>query len=102
MKDMKFDGGKTRMSLLLVGIAESVAAVADILTFGAEKYAAHSWKTVENGRERYLDAMYRHLNSIHQGERYDPESGRLHWAHVGCNAMFLLWYEIQDTKGDKK
>lgn len=94
-KDMKFDKGKTRMSLLLAGIAPSVKAVADILTFGAEKYEAHSWKTVPNAEERYLDALYRHLNAIHSGENVDPESGRLHWAHVACNAMFLLWFALQ-------
>lgn len=94
-KDMKFDQGKTRMSLLIAGIAPSIKAVADVLTFGAKKYAAHSWQTVENGEERYLDAMYRHLNAVHSGERVDPESGMLHWAHIACNAMFLLWFELR-------
>ena len=98
MKDMKFDQGKVRMSLLIAGLHESIKAVSEVLTFGAKKYEAHSWKTVPNGKERYLDAMYRHLNAIHSGERLDPESGLLHWSHVACNAMFLLWFEI---KGDK-
>ncbi len=99
---MKFDKGKTRMSLLLAGIPESVKAVSDVLTFGAEKYEAHSWKHVQGGRERYLDALYRHLNAIHSGEVRDPESGLLHWSHVGCNAMFLLWFAIQDEKENKR
>jgi len=85
---MKFDGGKPRWSLLMAGMSKSLEGVAKVLTFGAKKYAAHSWRTVPEGRERYRDALYRHLAAIEQGEELDPESGLLHWDHVLCNAMF--------------
>lgn len=86
---MKFDSGKPRWSLLMGGCGKALAGVAAVLTFGAAKYAAHSWKQVENNKERYRDAMYRHLNAIESGEDLDPESGLAHWDHVACNALFL-------------
>lgn len=93
-KDMKYDGDKPKMSLLLSGMAAPILEVAKVLTFGAKKYAANSWQTLENAEERYTDALYRHMNAIHRGELVDPESGLLHAAHVACNAMFLLWFAI--------
>lgn len=86
---LKFDGGKPRWSLLMQGCAKALTGVAEVLTFGAKKYAAHSWKQVENNKERYRDALYRHLNAIERGEVLDPESGLPHWDHVACNALFL-------------
>jgi len=86
---MKFDGGKPRWSLLMEGMSNALEGVAKVLTFGANKYAAHSWRTVPEGRERYRDALYRHLAAIEQGEELDPESGLRHWDHVICNALFL-------------
>jgi len=86
---MKFDGGKPRWSLLMEGMSKALEGVAKVLTFGANKYAAHSWRTVPEGKERYRDALYRHLAAIEQGEELDPESGLRHWDHVICNALFL-------------
>lgn len=86
---LKFDSGKPRWTLLMQGCAKALEGVAKVLTFGAKKYAAHSWKQVENNEERYRDALYRHLNAIEGGEATDPESGLSHWDHVACNALFL-------------
>jgi len=86
---MKFDGGKPRWSLLMAGMSKALEGVAKVLTFGAQKYAAHSWRTVPEGKDRYRDALYRHLAAIEQGEELDPESGLRHWDHVICNALFL-------------
>lgn len=86
---LKFDGGKGRWSLMMQGCANALAGVVEVLGFGAKKYAAHSWKQVENGEERYRDALYRHLHALERGEEIDPESGLPHWDHVCCNALFL-------------
>lgn len=94
-KDMKYDADKPRMDLLLSGCPLALEAVSSILTFGAKKYAAHSWQSVERGEERYLAALLRHLTAHAKGEQNDPESGMSHLAHAACNAMFILELELK-------
>lgn len=92
---MKYDGDKPRMDLLLSGCPNALEQVAQILTFGAKKYAAHSWQTVPQGDERYLAALLRHLTAHSKGEANDPESGMSHLAHAACNALFILELEAR-------
>lgn len=86
---LKFDGDKPRPTLLMQGCPNALAGVIGVLGFGAKKYAADSWKQVENGKTRYRDALYRHLAAVEAGEVNDPESGLPHWHHICCNALFL-------------
>lgn len=97
-QDMKFDAGKPRWALLMRGFAQSLAALVRVLTFGANKYAAHSWRTVPNGEERYRDALYRHLAAIEAGEKCDPESGESHYAHAAFNILALHELELQNDQ----
>lgn len=90
---MKYDAGKPRLDLLLSGCPNAINSVGGVLTFGANKYAAHSWQTVPGGEQRYLAALLRHLTAVGRGEEIDPESGLSHLAHVACNAMFILELE---------
>lgn len=94
-KDMKHDQGKPRMDLLIDGCPRALEAVAGILTFGAEKYADHSWQGVERGEERYKAALLRHLTAVSKGEATDSESGMSHLAHAACNALFILELELR-------
>ncbi|QOI69527.1 hypothetical protein XaavBphi31_30 [Xanthomonas phage Xaa_vB_phi31] len=87
---LKFDAGKVRPSLLIQGMPRALLRVADVLTFGAKKYEAHSWKQVENGEERYNDAKLRHMFAEALGDNQDSESGIEHLAHEICNSLFLL------------
>lgn len=87
---MKFDGDKPRMALLVDGCPNALEAVASVLTFGAQKYEADSWKGVPNGAERYKSALLRHLTAVGKGEVLDSESGLHHLAHAACNALFIL------------
>lgn len=97
MTGLKYDEGKPRMWLLPFA---SLVEIARVLTFGAQKYAPNSWQGVENGYERYMNALLRHIASIQEGEVYDQESGLLHMSHVGCNALFLIWFTIKkETDG---
>ena len=83
---MKYDNGKPRYDLLPAGAIDDLTKV---LTFGAEKYAANSWRGLENGLERYRAALLRHTFAIQAGELIDPESGLPHSAHVMCCAAFI-------------
>lgn len=84
---MKYDSGKPRMSLVP---PHALTEMAKVMTFGASKYKAHSWKQVENAQERYLDALLRHAIAYVAGERIDPESGLPTMAHIMCDAAFLI------------
>jgi hypothetical protein len=88
---LKFDGGKPRFSLLRFGMARALEGVARVLTFGARKYAAHSWREVEEGLDRYSSAFERHWNEMgkHGYASRDEESGELHIDHVVTNALFI-------------
>ena len=83
----KSDAGKPPMDLLDPEFLEGVAAV---LGFGADKYAAHNWRSGIN-YSRLIGAAYRHLGAINKGEDIDPESGKPHVFHLGCCVMFLSW-----------
>ena len=82
----KLDQGKPRMDLL---DPYAIDQLAHVLTFGAQKYAAHNWrKGLPKGR--LIAAALRHLFSYLSGQDLDPESGLPHPAHAMCCCMFLL------------
>jgi len=101
---LKYDSGKAPWSLLMRGCGLSLAGVVSVLQFGAAKYAADSWQTVEDGETRYRDAMYRHLHSIEQNGMLakDPETGLLEWYHVACNALFLAHFASVEANKQMK
>lgn len=100
-RGMKYDADKPRMDLLVSGCPNALEAIASVLTFGAKKYAAHSWQTVPNGDERYLAAQLRHITAVQKGEQLDPESGLHHLAHAACNALFILELTLRKRQEDK-
>lgn len=83
---LKYDNGKLLYSLIP---PETTKALAEVLTYGANKYAPDNWKLVDHGEQRYLDALFRHLEAFRSGELTDPESGLHHLAHVLTNVAFL-------------
>lgn len=92
--DGKADTGKTMMSLLHVQFGDMQKQVADVLTYGAEKYPLpplhDSWRSVPGGEVRYVDAFLRHFHAYFvEGEKIDPESGKSHIAHMMCNLHFI-------------
>ena len=82
---IKHDQAKPPMDLIDYKATEGVAQV---LAFGAKKYAANNWR---NGIKysRLIAAAYRHLGALNSGEDIDPESGLPHVDHLGCTIMFL-------------
>lgn len=86
----KLDAGKLRPNLVFTGFANALEQVVKVGTDGAAKYSDDGWKQVENGKERYLDALGRHLLAFQKGEAHDPMSGSHHLAHVAWNALAAL------------
>jgi hypothetical protein len=66
-------------------------------TFGADKYTLHGWLAVENGEERYMDALFRHLLA---DEETDAESDLPHLAHAAWNALAVLELHLRRTGHD--
>lgn len=64
-------------------------AVADVSDKGAKKYAWKGWENVEDGFNRYSDAMARHILKENY-ESHDADTGCLHAAQVAWNAMARL------------
>lgn len=87
----KLDQGKPRAALVLQDFGPALLRVADVGTFGANKYTPHGWVSVLDGEERYLDAAMRHM--LKQGN--DVESGIDHLAHAAWNVLAALTLRIQ-------
>lgn len=86
---VKADAGKVMASLLFTDFGLALNEVARVGTFGAKKYTKHGWRSVNNGIERYTDAMVRHLIS-EQKENLDKDSQLMHAAHLAWNALARL------------
>jgi hypothetical protein len=95
---LRFNKGKLRYDLVHPKAHEDMV---DVLTMGAEKYFDRNW---ENGLSwtSVLASMKRHIAAIERGEDYDPESGRLHIAHVACNVHFLNAFYYIFPQGDDR
>lgn len=101
----KYDQDKLQYSLIPPYALEQIAKN---LTVGLKKYKErNNWKKVEGAQQRYLDALYRHLEAHRRGELHDPDSSvpdMLHMAAVAVNAMFLLEFMLDpelNTKDNK-
>ena len=87
----KYDTGKPQWYLLPW---MAVLEIVKVLTYGATKYDPDNWQRVPHAKQRYFDAMHRHIYAWWTGEPIDPETGFHHLAHAGCCLLFLLWFEL--------
>lgn len=93
---VKADDGKLKPSLVPTSLVEAVAKVRE---YGVKKYGdKDNWKMVE--KERYVDAMYRHLLAYLDGKKLDSESKIPHLWHIACNVAFLI--EMEGEGEDEK
>ena len=75
----------------------ALLAVAEVGTFGANKYSRGGWQSVDDGIIRYKDALWRHLLK----ERYedtDLDSGLSHEAAVAWNSLARLELMLREQK----
>lgn len=95
---MKFDGDKVRYDLVP---PSAIKAIAEVLTFGARKYKPNNWKQCEE-QDRYVAALYRHLEAWRSGEVNDTNSDMPHLAHAMTNLAFLLELGYNPTEWSNK
>lgn len=96
---VKFDDGKVDWTLVPF---EALEGMAQVLQFGARKYAAWNW--TEGGGfkwTRILGSCLRHIFAFMRGEDNDPESGLSHISHAQCNLLFLAYYIRNKDKFSK-
>lgn len=92
----KADAGKLMMELIP---PEALESLSEVLTYGAQKYSANSWQTIDDAIERYSGALLRHYTAFRKNPlSVDEESGLLHSHHMLCNAMFLSYFSDQIQK----
>lgn len=98
MGGIKHDGEKARVELLP---SQPLFMIAEVLGFGAQKYAAHNWRAGFD-QSRLIGAAMRHLLAYNDGEDTDPESGLSHLAHLGCCVLFLLEHQAKGIGQDDR
>lgn len=83
---IKADEGKPELSLVPTQVIKDIA---EVRMYGVKKYGdSESWRMVE--KQRYIDALYRHLlDYIDNNKAVDEESGIPHIKHMACNIAFL-------------
>jgi hypothetical protein len=89
----KFDKGKLRFSLFPI---EALNPILEVLEHGAEKYGEGNWRLLEDPRTRYADALHRHFVDYLLGVKFDKDSKLPTLAHLACDAIFLLAFDIKD------
>lgn len=99
----KYDKEKVQYSLIP---PHALHEVARNLTAGLKKYKERdNWKKVQGAQQRYLDALYRHLEAHRRGELYDEEStaeNMLHLSAVVVNALFLMEFILDKNLKEVK
>ena len=96
----KDDDLKTQPALIINDMPRALMAVAEVASFGALKYSKGNWLHVENGVERYTNAMDRHR--IKEGvETHDGDSCLMHAAHTAWNALARLELMLRDHEEPK-
>ena len=98
MGGTKYDGDTPRMDLIP---PEAFYSLAEVLTFGANKYGDRNWeKGISWGR--VYAALLRHLLSWWSGKGGDKETGLSHLAHAMACITFLITYEKRNIGDDDR
>lgn len=96
---VKLDNEKPKLADMLFCFQEVLPELCKIYEFGTNKYGVGNWKKVEDGENRFKNALIRHFLS---NKKYDYETGVLETAHVAYNALMVLWFELQRGNNESK
>lgn len=75
--------------------------IAKVLSHGAGKYGTYNWAE-GMGYNRLAGSLGRHWLAWKEGEDLDGESKLNHLAHIACNAIFLLAYQLYGLGTDDR
>ena len=95
----KLDSGKIQVGLMFKGFPRALLKVAEVVTYGANKYSPLGFLDVSDAVDRYDDAKGRHL-LMGYIEKNDPESNLTHMAHEAWNALAKLEIYLRQLEGD--
>lgn len=98
---IKYDKDKPRMAEMIIDFAPELQELCKVWMFGADKYSKSNWKFVENGKERYSNALLRHLMA-EDVSLYDDESKLLHSAHIAFKALARMHFIMQKNEETEK
>lgn len=94
---IKLDKGKPELASMIIDFKEPLLEMCKTWEYGKNLYGKSNWKKVDNGKDRYTNAMLRHLLA-EEDNPYDDESGLPHAAHIAFNALARLYFIICKTK----
>lgn len=97
MAGIKYDANKPRLAEMIIDFKEPLIELCKVWEFGANKYSKSNWKLVNNGKDRYTNAMIRHLVA-EDNNLYDDESELLHASHIAFNALARLKFILEEEK----
>jgi hypothetical protein len=95
---VKYDQEKARYDLIP---ASAMDEVAQVYTFGANKYRDRNWE-VGMRWGRVFAAIMRHAWAWMRGETYDPETGLHHMAHAAFGCLALIEFDFTGAGQDDR
>ena len=101
MKGTKFDDGKPRLAEMIIDFREPLQELCKVWEFGAKKYSKSNWKLVDNGKDRYTNALLRHLIA-EEDKLTDDETELLHCAHIAFNALARLYFILKERENENR
>lgn len=97
----KDDSSKPDIELLFSSFPRALLEVAAVADHGAKKYTRDGWVEVENGKQRYMSALGRHLLKRYIDGEYDQDSHLRHLAHSAWNALAVLELALRENERPK-
>lgn len=96
---IKYDDGKPRIGEMIEDFGPELLEVCKAWEFGAKKHGKSNWKELDNGLERYTNAMQRHFLK-EKDQVVDDETGILHASHLAWNALARLHFVLEKEKAN--
>ena len=98
-KGKKYDDGKSMVGTLCRVFPRALLAIGKCIEFGTRKYPKpDNWCLVENGEQRYLDSLMRHLLKHLSGQEVDNETGLPHLYHACWNMLAITEFYLKRNR----